>query len=250
MQNKKRILSVTIKRMFDDSPDTSWLGEYSNKAETEYAIDRGHSLDCASVSVPFFHTEDSEWMHYNDTAVNILERIITHLNSWRMDEGNKPESTDWEDLDESIDVCVALQDDIVECGCSFSGHWNNREYRYFNGPVENYKGLPDADIRKYVRQDYERMESLNAGHFCFIGIRAECEIRVPYMTEGKGGRTYFKTETISSPGLFGVESDSDKAYFADIEKEELSSLREELRSLGFSSRAISAAFKNVERKED
>ncbi len=46
---KKRILSVTLKRMIDDSPDTSCSGEYSNTAKTEYAIDRVHSEDCASV---------------------------------------------------------------------------------------------------------------------------------------------------------------------------------------------------------
>ena len=37
-KSMKRIHKVTIKRMTDESPDTSWLGEYSNTAETEYAI--------------------------------------------------------------------------------------------------------------------------------------------------------------------------------------------------------------------
>src|ERR1700750_1599861 len=48
-RNKKKILSITIRRMVDDSPDTSHLGEYSNRPKTEYAIDRAHSEDCASV---------------------------------------------------------------------------------------------------------------------------------------------------------------------------------------------------------
>ena len=42
----KRIHKVTIKRMVDNSPDTSWLGEYSNKQTSEYSIDRAHSLGC------------------------------------------------------------------------------------------------------------------------------------------------------------------------------------------------------------
>ena len=45
-----RILSVVIRRMYDESPDTSWLGEYSNSRESEFSIDRAHSEDCASVS--------------------------------------------------------------------------------------------------------------------------------------------------------------------------------------------------------
>src|SRR5258708_29020997 len=42
----KRIAQVTIKRFNDDSPDTSHLGEYSDREKTDYAIDRRHSLDC------------------------------------------------------------------------------------------------------------------------------------------------------------------------------------------------------------
>src|SRR5258705_9277395 len=49
MKNGKRIHSVTVRRMIDESPDTSWLGKYSNRSESEYAIDRAHAQDCASV---------------------------------------------------------------------------------------------------------------------------------------------------------------------------------------------------------
>jgi hypothetical protein len=42
----KRISKVTIKRMTDTDPDTSYLGHYSDRAKTDYAIDRRHSLDC------------------------------------------------------------------------------------------------------------------------------------------------------------------------------------------------------------
>jgi hypothetical protein len=46
MKNMKRISQVTIKRMSDADPDTSYLGEYSDRAKTDYAIDRRHSIDC------------------------------------------------------------------------------------------------------------------------------------------------------------------------------------------------------------
>src|SRR5258706_13571069 len=49
MKNGKRILSVTVRRMIDESPDTSWLGEYSKRSAREYVIDRAHSEDSASV---------------------------------------------------------------------------------------------------------------------------------------------------------------------------------------------------------
>ena len=104
-----------------------------------------------------------------------------------------------------------------------------------------------------MRQDYERMESLNRGDWSFIGIRAEAEIAVEnaHATNLGDGVPYFDSivQKITSGGLWGIESDSSKEYFAEIEQDELSDLREQLILLGFSRRAISVAFKNVEHKE-
>jgi hypothetical protein len=130
----------------------------------------------------------------------------------------------------------------MECDCGFSGHWSAREYRYFNPNHENYKGLPEADIRKYCRQDYERMESLNAGDWCFIGIRAEAQIQT-------GSDV---VQDITSGGLWGIESDSGRAHIEETIREELSNLKTELLALGFSKRAIASAFKpeNIREKDE
>ena len=156
----KRILSVTIKRMIDESPDTSFLGEYSNSPDTEYAIDR---------------------QKLGDQARN--------------------------------------------------------EFRYFNGPVENYKGETPENIRKYIRQDYDRMESLNRGNWQFIGIQAEATYVVGFTGD---------LQTVTSGGLWGIESDSGKEYLESVQREELDSLKNDLIAVGFSRRAIATAFKNVE----
>ena len=127
--------------------------------------------------------------------------------------------------------------DIAEqggCDCGERGDMERGEYRYFNGNVENYKGESPEDIRKYVRQDYERMERLSRGDWCYVGIRAEAEIVIDGVTQD-----------VTSGGLWGVESDSGRDYLTEIETEELSGLREQLQALGFGTRAISAAFKNV-----
>jgi predicted transcriptional regulator len=113
------------------------------------------------------------------------------------------------------------------------------EYRYFNGNVENYTGNTPEDIRKYVRQDYERMERLNRGDWCYIGIRAEAKIMIDNVCQ-----------KITSGGLWGVESDSSREYFAEIEAEELYELRKQLTAVGFSKRAIATACKNIERMDD
>jgi len=221
----KRISKVTVKRMVDTDPDTSYLGEYSNDAETEYAIDRKHSQDCQNLE------------ENHRQAVDQLERVIAYLETVRQ-AGEPPENVYWSAADESQDVLIELQDELQECDCN-GGDMERNKYRYFNGNVENYTGNTPEDIRKYVRQDYERMERLNRGDWCYIGIRAEAKIMIDNVCQ-----------KITSGGLWGVESDSSREYFAEIEAEELYELRKQLTAVGFSKRAIATACKNIERMDD
>jgi hypothetical protein len=221
----KRISKVTVKRMVDTDPDTSYLGEYSNDAETEYAIDRKHSQDCQNLE------------ENHRQAVDQLERVIAYLETVRQ-AGEPPENVYWSAADESQDVLIELQDELQECDCN-GGDMERNEYRYFNGNVENYKGETPEKIREYVRQDYERNERLNRGDWCYIGIRVEAEIIIDNVCQ-----------KISSGDLWGIESDSSREYFAEIEAEELYELRKQLTAVGFSKRAIATACKNIERMDD
>lgn len=221
MKNRKRILSVKIKRIDDTDADTGYLGKYSNTKESEYSIDRAHSEDCASLEA-------------NHSAVVVkLERILQYLFEQRRQAGN--DETKQSGLDEACDLIASLQDDVKDCDCR-GGDMKRNEYRcrYFNGPIENYKGEPPEDIRKYIRQDYDRMERLQRGDWYYIGIRAEAEVQL----------TSDLVQRISSGGLWGIESDSDKSYYAEVQADELASLKTELRAMGFSTRAISQAFKS------
>ena len=235
-QSMKRIHSITIKRMVDDSPDTSWLGEYSNKATSEYSIDRAHSEDCSILESN--HRE----------PVELLERAIAHLGNVKDGLVNVNETDAWkeqaqiefENLDDAQNILIEAQDDLQQCDCG-RGEWHRNEYRYFN-PSSNYQGETPENTIKYVRQDYERMESLNRGDWCFVGIRADAT----YST----GNQYAPIQSITSGGVWGFESDMGEKEFESEEENALSELREQLKAIGFSSRAITAAFKNVERKEE
>jgi hypothetical protein len=194
-QPAKRIHKVTIKRMIDESPDTSRLGEYSSNQLSYLSIDRSHDLDCPE-------------QEYNE----------------------HPEG--------------------YECNCS-GGDRGRNEYRYFN-PSFNYvdkngqpQGMTEADVIKYTRQDYERMERLNAGGWCFVGVRADAEYS---LEAGMHGERLM--QRLHSGGCWGIESDSDKDHFKSIEDEELSGLEAQLHAIGFSKRAIAAAMRNVERAEE
>ena len=229
MKNGKRISKVVIRRMTDTDPDTSYLGEYSNKAETDYAIDREHADDCQS----------QEFNHR--ATVEQLERAISYLETVRQ-LGQPPENIYWASADEAQDVLISLQDELQECDCS-GGDMERNEYRFFNGCAENYKGLPEEEIRKYILQDYARMESLHRGNWFYMGLRAEAEVFVPC------GQSSI-SQGITSGGLYGIESDSGKDYIAEVEQEELAELRKQLSALGFSKRAIATACKDVERTEE
>ena len=99
-------MTLTIKRMTDESPDTSWLGEYSNTAETEYAIDRKHAEDCQSLE------------HNHRSGLDQLERAIAYLETVR-NLGEPPENIYWASADESQDLLVALSSSL-RCFCSLN----------------------------------------------------------------------------------------------------------------------------------
>jgi hypothetical protein len=240
-KGKKRIESVVIRRILDDSPDTSYLGEYSNTRESEYSIDRAHSEDCASV-VPNAETAQTTLEHARGTVCSLQEALGPRT---------EENETEWEALEEAYYLLDGLAAEVTECDCGEHGYMGRNEYRYFN-PSFNYvdvrgKLRPDhtaEEVRKYVRQDYDRMESANRGNWCYLGIRADAEISIG------SGPGYATLQRITSGGLWGIESDSDKECFAEEERNQLADLREQLIALGFSRRAIAAAFKNVEHKDE
>ena len=235
-KTSKRILSISIERMEDSDPDTSWLGEYSNKRTSEFSIDRAHDIDCQTQS------------QTAKDAIDQLERVIAYLKQERRHAADQYEhsgtleaSARYDTIDAAQDLLIAAQDELTECDCS-RGEWNHREYRYFN-PSFNYvdkagKPLPEntpEDVHKYVKQDYERMESLYRGDWSFIGIGAKAKITVNDTCQ-----------TITSGGLWGIESDSGDDYLKEEEQNQLADLRTQLYELGFSKRAIAAAVKEMD----
>jgi hypothetical protein len=100
------------------------------------------------------------------------------------------------------------------------------EYRYFNPAMTGEEtGNPNSP-----EEDYARAEDYNRGGWCMTGVYAVAEVVI-------GGTI----QRIRSGGLWGVESDSDNEYFAEIGREQLSELAEQLAALGFSRKAINAA---------
>lgn len=225
-RNSKRILSVTVTREVDTDPDTSWLGEYANQPTSEYSIDRAHAEDC--------RINDVQGQATIEATIDQLERVIGYLDDQRIVEADDRYAYDYQSdlydsLSEAQDILIECQDKLredQECDCDEHGDMSRGEYRYFN-PSFNYvdkfgAALPETpdEVRQYVRQDYERMESLNRGLWSFLGIGARARVQV-------NGDV---VQTVRSGSLWGVESDGD---YDDIEREQLAELRDQLHALGF-----------------
>lgn len=272
----KRISKVTIKLMPDTDPDTSYLGQYSDRAKTDYAIDRRHSLDCPinsgrdgklvwyssgngrielqmtreqaeSASHSGDCDEDTRELSKVPAIAEQLARIEPSVLSGELKEYGAWDAEELKDQDQNLLRLLWLAAcDITEqkgCDCGERGDTDRGGLRYFNANVENYKDETSEQIREYVLRDYERMERLNRGDWCYIGIRAEAKILIP-----SGGGCL--VQEITSGGLWGIESDSEESYFSEVEANELSKLHSQLSAIGFSKRSISTAIQSATHEND
>ena len=152
-----------IVHALDESPDTSYLGEYSN-GDKPGAIDRQEKGDMGRGEYRYFHSANhsvhnpADWTH---VSAKDKQKVI-------------------------------------------------REY----GSLENA-------TKAYADYDYGRMERLNRGDWCYMGVYAVAHVII------NGTAQRFR-----SPGLWGIESDSDKSYFAETAQGELDSLRGILKAAG------------------
>ena len=70
-------------------------------------------------------------------------------------------------------------------------------------------------------EDQNRKEAYRRGDFSFVGVRAEAKIIVDGIPQ-----------TITSGGLWGIESDVGDAYIKGVAQEEFTDLRKILKTLG------------------
>jgi hypothetical protein len=80
---------------------------------------------------------------------------------------------------------------------------------------------PDAELRRCARLDRLRLRAYQRGDWHCIGLAARARLSSP------AGATW-----IDTGGLWGIESDSDPAYFEQVWDDELAELREMLLAIG------------------
>lgn len=84
--------------------------------------------------------------------------------------------------------------------------------------------------------NHRRLESYKRGDWCLVGIRLAADVVLEH-----NGRTP-RTITLTTPGLWGVESDSGEEYFRAEVVNDSELLGDDLHALGFSWNEIQDAF--------
>jgi len=74
---------------------------------------------------------------------------------------------------------------------------------------------------EYREQDQERLDAFNRGDWRMVGVRAEVEITIAGTVQ-----------TIRTPGVWAVESDSGQSYFNDLGTQEYAELLAILAEIG------------------
>jgi hypothetical protein len=90
--------------------------------------------------------------------------------------------------------------------------------------------MPDEDPdTSFLDQDEfaDRKEAYDRGDFAFVGVRAEADVVIEGLVQ-----------TLTSGGLYGIESDSDEAYVEDVALEEYDALRDVLKAVGVSTAQV------------
>jgi hypothetical protein len=92
----------------------------------------------------------------------------------------------------------------------------------------------DSGDPEYKDQDEARRKEYENGDFSFVGVRAEAEVVVENVIQ-----------TITSGGLWGIESDSGEGYIDDVALEEYDNLREILKAIGVSTAQVPVGDKKM-----
>lgn len=88
--------------------------------------------------------------------------------------------------------------------------------------------IDDAERARYKAEDAKRVAAYHNGDWHFVGIRAKAMIRIDHEN---GNQRYSYFHELTSCGIFGIESDSDESYFAEVYADECAQLKADIEAM-------------------
>lgn len=119
-------------------------------------------------------------------------------------------------MSRAIRVTVKVQFERLQCDDS------DGDISYLQ---QDYRDVTPTQRAEYLARDRARLDAYKRGDWHFIGIRARAHVDV---TRGKVTTSY----TLDSPGLWGIESDSDDSYLESVFREEAEMLEDDIKAFG------------------
>ena len=197
-----KILSIKIKRETDTNPDTSWIGEYTDKCKP-------WNIVC----------QTGEFCEKIDQR----KRMVENLESQTEDLG------EYENSEIRINQLLARIEKIKNSG-PLNYPERNRNHYYFFEAFGSGELTGSKLYREYALRDFEEMEKLQNGDFQFLIVWIEARIQIT--TNGP-------IQTITSGSLGGIDSRMKKDEMQEIIDAQKKDLFDQLSKIGFSEKQLS-----------
>jgi len=190
----------------EEYPDTSWIGEYTNKDDA-FIVDRRHGFLYGDWEEEPFEPDPQDYATEDEYDEAMVDYALVY-DEWN-DKGRR------------------------EILAEVSNRYQWGEYRYFKpcaggenepgGKYTDQEGIEHTisveEWTKWAVQDYERVESMNRGDWCFVGVVVEIDAPVC----SRCGHVERLTAS-----LWGIASDSDDSYFEEVRDDLIRELQHDL----------------------
>ncbi len=107
----------------------------------------------------------------------------------------------------------------------FAYSFHGSEFQGFK-PLGGDEPVGSKAYREYGMQDFKRIEGYNNNDWFYICISAKATVSYSINNED------LRFETLSSGGIWGVETDGGEDFIKEIETEELNDLKDHLKQFG------------------
>lgn len=201
--NRPAIDSIKVKAMDDDCTDIDHLGRYTDL--------RDPWVICRHCGQYLYHAE--KWDRICEAIDNHALNIGTDLGRYTTLETDTITEKVYAALNKARHRLSEKRHDYEPISRGY--------YPYFL-PYAGGEKQGCKEYQEHGLQDYARAKAYSNGDWQYIGIRAEAV--VSYDT-GNGDR---RIETLTSGGLWGIESDGSQDYIIAVVDEELAELKSHL----------------------
>lgn len=200
---------IVIETDVDYSPDTSFMGEYTD-VMAEYTIDRKEGVMYGPYVAKTYELPGSEGIEdfgdefeedlfvSSEGRKRLLEMALKDFVESQIDDGDMY-------VENRTAFLTASDYSILARDLGYS--YDRNEYRFYQ-VSDNYAPYDNPESIKYAIEDWERHERLNDGDWCFLFVSATL---------------YVEGEEIAHDVIGGIESDS-KEDIAEVTKEMIDNL--------------------------